>query len=155
MDLRSTPLAGRGLIGALRELPKELEESLAEPVPITIEHEGMEAHVASAVEVGLYHIVREALANVLRHARATAASVRVTQSGGRLRVRIVDDGIGFDVSRLPAQRFGLLGMSERARLLGGELRITSAPDAGTVVDVDVPLDRRVAIEAGDAAAQLT
>ena len=127
----------------------------AEPVPIAIGHEGIESHVGSAVEVGLYHIVREALANVLRHARATAASVRVTQSDGRLRVRIVDDGIGFDVSRLPAQRFGLLGMSERARLLGGELRITSAPDAGTIVDVDVPLDRRVAIESEDAAAQLT
>jgi len=151
-DLRSPPLAGRGLIGALRDLPTELEESLAEPVPITIEHEGIRAPIPSAVEVGLYHIVREALANVLRHARATAASVRVTQSDGRLRVRIVDDGIGFDVARLPARRFGLLGMSERARLLGGELSITSAPDAGTIVDVDVPLDRRVAIVAEDARA---
>ena len=124
-------------------------------MPITIEHEGIEAPVPSAVEVGLYHIVREALANVLRHAKATAASVLVTQSDDRLRVRIVDDGIGFDVSRLPADRFGLLGMSERARLLGGELRITSAPDAGTIVDVDVPLDRRVAMASEDAAVQLT
>jgi signal transduction histidine kinase len=72
-----------------------------------------------------------------------------------VRVRIVDDGIGFDVAGLPAQRFGLLGMSERARLLGGELRITSTPDAGTIVDVDVPLHRRVALAAEDAAPQLT
>lgn len=145
-DLRSTPLAGRGLVGALRDLPKALSESLVAPVPVTIEDEGI-GPIPSAVEVGLYHIVREALTNVMHHSKASAASVHLQQGDGRIHIRIVDDGVGFDVSRLSSNRFGLLGMSERARLLGGELRITSAPGAGTIVDVDVPLDRRATVTA--------
>ena len=141
VDLRSTPLAGRGLIGALRDLPSEIGESHGNSVPIAIESNGFTMSLPSAVEVGLYHIVREALTNVVRHANATAASVRLEEEGGRVNVCIADDGVGFDVARLPAHRFGLLGMSERARLLGGELRITSAPGAGTTLDVNVPIDR--------------
>ena len=56
-----------------------------------------------------------------------------------MRLRIEDDGAGFDPSAVPAGRFGLVGMSERARLMGGTLTVESAPGAGTAIDVTVPL----------------
>jgi signal transduction histidine kinase len=51
---------------------------------------------------------------------------------------VEDDGTGFDPAAVPSGRFGLVGMSERARLLGGTLRLESSPGAGTVIDVTVP-----------------
>ena len=56
-----------------------------------------------------------------------------------MRLRVEDDGIGFDPATVPRGRFGLLGMSERARLLGGSLSIESSPGAGTVVETVVPV----------------
>jgi two-component system NarL family sensor kinase len=142
MDLRSTPLAGRGLIAALHSLADELAESTGVHVPVTIEEIGRHETLPSSVEIGVYRIVREALTNVARHASATCAVVRIERRGPRLHVQVVDDGIGFDVSRVPPERFGLLGLSERARLLGGELTIGSAPGEGTTLDVDIPIERR-------------
>lgn len=141
MDLRSTPLAGRGLIAALRALADELAESTGVHVPVTIEEVGYHDALPSAIEVGVYHIVREALTNVARHANATSAVVRIEKRGARLHVQVVDDGVGFEVSRVAPDRFGLLGVSERARLLGGDLIVSSEPGEGTTLDVDVPIER--------------
>jgi two-component system, NarL family, sensor kinase len=68
-----------------------------------------------------------------------------------VRMRITDDGAGFDPSRVPPGRFGLIGASERARLLGGSLRVESAPGAGTTIEVRVPI-RTGTAAAVDAAA---
>jgi len=141
MDLRSTPLVGRGLGPALRALAGEIAESTGVRVPVRIEEVEHHESLSAAIEIGVYRIVREALTNVARHARATSAVVRLERRGARLHVQITDDGVGFDLSHVPAERFGLLGMSERARLLGGELTISSAPDEGTTLDVDVPVER--------------
>jgi two-component system NarL family sensor kinase len=145
MDLRTSPLAGRGLIAALRALPDELAASLGKRVAVDFETESVDAAIPAAVEVGAYHIVREALANALRHANAQSALVRVDVSDGMLHVRVADDGDGFDVARVPPERFGLVGMIERARLLGGEVGITSGAEQGTIVCAEIPLDRRGAV----------
>jgi two-component system NarL family sensor kinase len=139
--LRSTPLAGRGLLVALRVLPDDIAESTGTRVPITIEHAGGGAVLPASVERGAYHIVREALTNAARHAGATAVEVRVEERDGRLQLEVSDDGGGFDLARVPADRFGLLGMRERAHLLGGELRIDSAPGRGTTLVADLPIER--------------
>jgi len=89
--------------------------------------------------VGLYRIAQQAVANVVRHAGARRAVVRLIHEPGLVRLRIVDDGTGFHPSSVPAGRFGLVGMRERARLLGGTLTIGSSPGAGTAIDVAVPL----------------
>jgi len=141
MDLRSTPLAGRGLIAALRALADELAESTGVRVPVVIEEVGHYETESSPVEIGVYRIVREALTNIARHASATSAVVRIARRGARLNVEVIDDGVGFDVSRVPHDRFGLLGARERARLLGGELTISSAPGEGTRLDVNIPIER--------------
>jgi two-component system NarL family sensor kinase len=141
-SLRSAPLAGGGLLGALRMLPGEIAAATGARVPVTIEHDVGAAALPVPLENGAYHIVREALTNAARHAGATAVEVRVEERDGRLQLEVSDDGTGFDVARVPADRFGLLGMRERAHLLGGELRIDSAPGRGTTLVADLPIERR-------------
>ena len=142
MDLRTTPLGGRGLIAALRSLGDELVESTSVRIPLTIESSGRVDPLPSALEIGVYRIAREALVNVARHAKANAVVVRLERRRARLHLQITDDGVGFDVSAVPPERFGLLGMRERARLLGGALIISSGPGDGTTIDVDVPIEIR-------------
>jgi signal transduction histidine kinase len=93
----------------------------------------------AAVETGLFNIAREALTNVARHAGTPAASVTLDRRADRVELRVADDGFGFDVDAVPPDRFGLVGMSERARLLGGTLAVSSERGRGTTIVVEVPL----------------
>ena len=99
------------------------------------EHEGLAPEVATVV----YRVVQEALTNVVRHAGASSASVAVTVSSGRLRAVVEDDGVGFDATRPADSHLGLQGMEERAELVGGTVRVMSAPGSGTTVVLEVPL----------------
>ena len=99
------------------------------------EHERLAPEVATVV----YRVVQEALTNVVRHAGASSASVAVTVSSGRLRAVVEDDGVGFDATRPADSYLGLQGMEERAELVGGTVRVMSAPGSGTTVVLEVPL----------------
>ena len=148
LDLRAAPLEGRTLPEALERLAAEARPSAAPPgtrrVPdVGVVWRGFDrdaAELPAAVEVGLYRIAEQALANALRHARASSVRMHLarTERGG-VRLRVEDDGVGFDAASVPADRFGLVGMSERARLLGGTLTLETAPGAGTAVEVTVPV----------------
>jgi signal transduction histidine kinase len=93
------------------------------------------------VEVGLYRICQEALANIARHAGAGRVTVRLVTTPERVELTVEDDGWGFDPEQIPEGRYGLVGMSERARMLGGSLNVHSSPGAGTRVEVTVPLEK--------------
>jgi signal transduction histidine kinase len=84
--------------------------------------------------------VQQALTNAIRHSNATTIAVHLTRSADALSLRVEDDGDGFDPATVSSDRFGLLGMRERARLLGGTLMVESAPAQGTVIDVRIPLN---------------
>ena len=94
------------------------------------------------IEGGVYRIAQEALTNVVRHARATRASLSLTMTPEEARLTVDDNGAGFDADSVPPDRYGLRGMSERARLLNGELRVATSPGEGTCVEVVVPLGER-------------
>jgi signal transduction histidine kinase len=85
----------------------------------------------------LYRVLQESLSNVVRHARASRVSVSLARDGDRLTMRVQDDGIGIGQPAEPG-RFGLAGMRERATAGGGELVVTSAPGAGTIVELSLP-----------------
>lgn len=87
-------------------------------------------------------ITREALRNVGAHSRASSVEVSVDMVGRGLRVRVRDDGVGFDTSSRAITRYGLQGMQERASLAGGRLSITSGPGRGTVISLIVSLAPR-------------
>jgi len=96
------------------------------------------------LETACFRIVQEALTNVVRHARATRVLVRLKRSDGNLTIKIMDDGVGFDVGGLikkspPAWNLGLRGMEERAVAAQGRLKIDSAPMRGTEISVSFPL----------------
>src|SRR5262249_32936507 len=94
-------------------------------------------------EINLYRVVQEALANIIKHARAAVVEVRVKTDRGQLALCVADDGCGFDVASLVHQRpntgLGLLGLSERTRILGGQIQVHSQPGQGTRLEITVPL----------------
>lgn len=97
------------------------------------------------METALFRIIQEAVNNVVRHAQATTVSVVLKQEGGRVVAEVEDDGVGFDVGRLRQRRsgeagLGLLGMQERASLFGGTLEIRSAPEQGTRLRIELPIE---------------
>jgi signal transduction histidine kinase len=90
-------------------------------------------------QVELMRILQESLTNVRRHADATVVRVRVEVVDGALLLSISDNGRGFELSNARGDGFGLLGMEERAQLIGGHLQVTSAPSEGTLVELRLPL----------------
>jgi signal transduction histidine kinase len=137
--LRARPLDDVGLrlalcdmIEAAAELASlQLDLALPDELPV----------LDPATEHAIYRIAQEAVTNVAHHAEAQRLSVTISATGAHFVMRIQDNGRGFD--RQDSQRpghFGLPGMAERAALIGGQLTITSAPGAGTLVELRVALD---------------
>lgn len=91
------------------------------------------------LESELFRIAQEALANVRRHAKAKEVEITLRRRGRRVYLSIRDDGRGFAVRSRRSGRVGIVGMRERARLLGGTLRVESRPGRGTHVLASVPL----------------
>jgi signal transduction histidine kinase len=129
-DLRPTTLDDLGLAASLRALAPR---AVGDGVQVTVVAEELE--LAPHQEVALYRIAQEALHNVRKHAGAGHVQVELLREGREVVLRIRDDGRGFDPSRRPATSFGLLGMAERAAILGGRLSVESAPGGGTTVEV--------------------
>jgi signal transduction histidine kinase/HAMP domain-containing protein len=150
LELRPSVLDDLGLLAALRHLHKDYQDRFH--MPVDLEVLGLEGErLPPEVETALYRIVQEALTNVARHAQAENVSVVLEKRDRAVRLIIEDDGQGFDVNSLLGSRreaesaegkLGLIGMRERAALLGGTLTIESTPGMGTTVFVDVPLVRR-------------
>jgi two-component system NarL family sensor kinase len=141
LDLRAAPLEGRTLPAALAALAKEADSGTGGAPAVIFESGSTVASLPPAVEVGLYRIAQEALQNALRHAAAARILLRLEVSPGRVLLTVEDDGQGFAAEGHTASRFGLVGMRERTRLLGGGFRIETAPGAGTRVTAEVPLAR--------------
>jgi two-component system NarL family sensor kinase len=137
MDLRAAPLEGRTLAGALQALVEDWRAKGA--LAITFEAAGGERHLPLRMELSLYRIAHEALNNIALHAGAKTAHMALSLAPGQARLAVEDDGRGFDPSQIPFGRYGVIGMNERVRLLGGSLKIESTPGQGTRVEVTVPV----------------
>ena len=139
--LRPTTLDDFGLATAVRQLVEELQKDGWE---IGYEETLGKERLPAEVEITLYRVTQEALNNVQKHAQITAACVKLTQWGRKVRLEVRDEGRGFDPSAVsgeqgPVERMGLSSMRERVALLGGELEIRSKPGAGTSLVAEVPL----------------
>lgn len=137
-DLRPTVLDDIGLVAALQRLQEDLNARTGLTVELDTAALQAEERLAPAVETALYRVIQEALTNVVRHARASVASVTLSARDGHVRVFVEDDGVGFDPEERPARsHLGIQGMFERAELVEGSLSISSAPGKGTVVVLEV------------------
>jgi two-component system NarL family sensor kinase len=137
LDLRAAPLVGRSLAEALTTLAKQ---SSTEDLTVQFETVGGQRPLPASVEVGLYRIAQEALTNVGRHASARHATLRLVTKPDEVRLAVEDNGRGFDPTKAPHDQYGLIGMNERAKLLGGALEVKSCPGDGTRVEVTVPVE---------------
>jgi signal transduction histidine kinase len=136
--LRPPGLDELGLIPALRRLTQEFGERNA--LDVSFDVIGEVRRLDPGVELGAYRIAQQALHNVERHAAARAVKLTVNFGNKSLGIEIRDDGIGFDVNQTQSNStsLGLLGMRERAQLLGGLLSVQSKPDLGTSVRATLP-----------------
>ena len=135
-QLRPCELDELGLAAALQSLMASHRERSRIRCDLVVE--GALDDLGPTVDIAVYRVVQEALANVSRHAHARHISVTVARSAHALSVDVEDDGCGFD----PGTRtrgLGLLGATERAAALGGRLVASSAPGAGTALRMTVPL----------------
>ncbi len=142
-DLRPSLLDDLGLLAAIRALAEETE-ARGGPI-IRFELPETIPEMAGDRELALFRATQEALANVVRHASASTASVAVVVIGDRVEITIADDGRGFAVGQNLATfehegRLGLVGMRERIGALGGSVDVTG--DEGVTVRVDVPVGGR-------------
>jgi signal transduction histidine kinase len=138
--LRPPVLDNRGFAEALGEHAQRFEQERGIAVDVGI---GLTDRRSPELETILYRVTQESLNNVAKHARAERVSVTVDQvDGGTVRLRVRDDGVGFDASNaaqlLREGHFGLAGMRERASLVGGTLEVGSIPGHGTTVEIRLP-----------------
>jgi signal transduction histidine kinase len=144
-DLRPTTLDELGLAPALEALGERTVAGGALDVEMNIDLEpgtdDAEGRFVTEIEDTVFRLVQEALTNVARHSEADRARVDVGELEGTLRVRISDEGRGFDLDERGGG-FGLVGMHERVSLAGGRLELRSAPGEGTTIEATFPTRRR-------------
>lgn len=135
-ELRPMIIDEMGVIEALKYLVGE--EQTAERLDVTFTHDVNFDRLDPMLEGTIFRIVQESLNNVRRHAKVNEATVRLTQDGAMLLIEVEDHGCGFSPAATGTEHFGLDGIRERARLLGGRADIRSEPGTGTVVSVTLP-----------------
>jgi signal transduction histidine kinase len=134
--LSPNAIAEAGLVAALAQHAAAV--SAREEIAIAVQGPEERLPLAPEAEEQLYALVREALANTVKHAHATAAAIDVTATDQVVVIEVRDDGCGFTPACAGIGSFGLRSMHSRATQLGGRLTVTSAPNRGTVVHVEVP-----------------
>jgi signal transduction histidine kinase len=138
-DLHPPILDAMGLVVALKRLAATF--TAAFNVECEIQVVGRSRRLPKEIEVAVFRIIQAALHNVASHAHARRAQVGFDFGSDWLKVRIEDDGVGFDpaaVMTVPGEHLGLIGMKERAEGLGAELIVSSTPGAGTRVELRLP-----------------
>ncbi len=140
-DLRSRALEQFDLPSALAEGARQITSGT--DIKVRLETHGEPQALPEVVEENLLRIGQEALANIIKHSGATDVEIELQFQGQQVNLQVKDNGTGFDCQNAVGPHeghFGLLGMSERARRLGGQFKILSESGKGTLVRAEIPLD---------------
>jgi len=140
-DLRPMALDDLGLAPALNRFRETFQEREGIQVELTII--GVERQLHSSLEIALFRLIQESLSNIKKHAQAKEAIVRLEFAPNKINVMVEDRGKGFAVDKFynevrEQESFGLLGMQERVKILGGEMQVKSTPGKGTKVIIGLP-----------------
>jgi signal transduction histidine kinase len=133
-ELRPGNVEQDGLVRALRTHSAALQGRIG--LPIVVESE-VDERLPLEIEETLYRISQEALHNVVKHAAARQVRIELDRARPGIRLRIVDDGKGFDPSAVPDSHLGIAGMRARAAKIGARLECLSEPGRGTTIEVVV------------------
>src|SRR5690625_2188508 len=138
LHLRTVALKGKNLqIGA-----EELLLELIQKVPMEIDWKIEPFIVDKGIEDQLFRILQESVSNTLRHAKASRLHVMLIERDETVILRVVDDGIGFNINKIKTSSYGVENMRERAYEIGGTFKVISLPDEGTRLEVKVPILRK-------------
>ena len=147
-DLRPAVLDDLGLVAALRSYSREYADRVG--ISVDVSAPASLPRLGPAVETAIFRVVQEALTNIAKHARATRARVELVVKQPRLTVRVEDDGVGFDTTRLNGHTgLGLNGINERVGLLGGLCEVRSRPGVGTTITASIPLSASSVVGGAD------
>jgi signal transduction histidine kinase len=142
-DLRPLILDNYGLFPAVESYVQNLQDK--NNISIDVSIQGKHKNLNSRIEITLFRILQEALTNVLKHANATSARVKLTTESDSVSLTVEDNGSGLDTSLLSTthyeERLGLAGIQERALLLNGTCNIDSWPGKGTRISVTIPISK--------------
>lgn len=139
VNLRTLPSADRTVTSVIEEYLDRWKAASGISTQLMIEPD---LRVPPGIELQLIRIVQEAMTNVRKHARATAAKIDIRRRDGQVIGSVTDDGVGFNPEARPRSdfpRFGLSTMRERAESVGGRLRVVSMPGKGTTVAFELPV----------------
>jgi two-component system sensor histidine kinase DegS len=122
-------------------LARETGQALS--IPVEFQRVGTEVRLRPVIELALYRMAQEACSNIARHAQASRALLKIAFTPEVLTIQVSDNGKGFDVPKSPAEfapsgHYGLLGLYERAELIGAALEIHSTADEGTHLCINLP-----------------
>jgi len=151
--LRPLVLENQGLTAALEQLAEKMKETHEQAVAVRVSREAERA-LDSAQQGVIFYIIEEAVGNARKHAKAKLITVTVNRQEDIVLVQIADNGVGFDTHAVEANydsrgSLGMVNLRERTELLGGTLRIESAPGRGTTISVLVPIKEAVTQGARD------
>lgn len=135
--LRPPILDESGVAVAIEYLVADFEKRLGIPIDFSCDVRFL--RLASPLENAIFRMVQEALTNATRYSQSPKIEVRLEQHDSQIVLEVQDWGVGFDPDDVEEEHFGLRGIRERARLLGGTAKIHSAPGKGTQIRVELPL----------------
>jgi signal transduction histidine kinase len=133
-DLRPSALSNLGLVATLEILAREFSDHSGVEVKCALEPVNLEANA----ELMVYRLVQEAITNITKYAQARHVWVTLSMAGNQVEVSVRDDGIGFDPSKKPDSKYGLIGMRVRVEAEGGTLKVVSSAGNGTTVRALLP-----------------
>ncbi|MFC6465370.1 sensor histidine kinase [Marinilactibacillus sp. GCM10026970] len=135
LHLRPVKLDGKTLKQGVEQLLKELCTKINTEIRFEIE----DVRLAHGIEDHLFRIVQELLSNVLRHAKAEELEVYLKRVHETVLLRMIDDGVGFDMSHKKSGSYGLENIRERINGIGGDVKIISFPEKGTSIEISIPI----------------
>lgn len=138
-DLRPPLLEELGLVSTLRILAEEFTQASGQALNLELPAE--EVALAPATALALFRIAQEALTNIRKHAQARQVTLALRVYSDRLELKIEDDGVGFQTGWVRGRHHGLAGMKHRVQMCAGEFALSSTPQGGTRIAVNIPLPR--------------
>ncbi|MBO2537254.1 sensor histidine kinase [Rummeliibacillus suwonensis] len=137
LHLRPVALKNKSIMQGLEDLLVELQQKVTFKIQYRLE----EVHLSKGAEDHLFRIAQETLSNTLRHAKATELELLLVERNKRVIFRVRDNGVGFRMGNEKAGSYGLHNIEERAVEIGGTCKIVSVPTQGTVVEVQIPVEK--------------
>jgi NarL family two-component system sensor histidine kinase LiaS len=135
LHLRPAHLEGKSLEEGLNQLFAELKQKYHMDIVVMIQ----DVTIPKGIEDQLFRMIQEAISNVLRHAKANHLEFQLKETSQEIKVKLIDNGVGFDIKTVQQSSYGLHTMRERMTEIGGTLQIVSVPNKGTQIEANIPI----------------